>query len=276
MTVLPICRNKCEGEQTNVGLCGLILYRMVPVMLCFSMFTACVNFDSQSRTDLESGLESDLRIDIERQNTEILQLKDEVASLQEVIKQKAVEINWQHAQQQEQDKKQRDASSEVSRVQVKLYRLATKPSAASAVTEAEVAMEDLKQNDSSASAVKLQEQAQSLLDTSMVAYENENYSGAMRYASQAHEFISMVADENRNQSYHNRKIVLIHSAITLWAETVINLREEPNSSSEVLDVLEKDSSFIVNAYRGNWLRVEIDGGAQGWVFNEFIRTTEHP
>lgn len=205
---------------------------------------------------------------------EILQLQDEIKQLQELIKEKDALIRQQHAHQQSQDKEQQEASSEVTRVQTRLHRLATKSSAASTIAEVEVAMEILKQEQTIISDQTLHQQAQSLLDAALLSYKQGEYVVAMNYASQAHEFINMVADQNRKASYYNRKTVPIYISLRLKAMTDVNLRENPHNNARILNILEKDSILVANAYRGNWFRVQTDGGLQGWVSNTLVSTVE--
>lgn len=204
----------------------------------------------------------------------ILQLQDEIKRLQELIKKKDTLIRQQQAHQHSQDKEQQEASSEVARVQTRLHRLATKPSTASTIAEVEVAMESLKQAHNSDANQVLQQQAQSLLDAALASYNRNEYVAAMNYASQAQEFINMAADQNRQVPYYNRKTVPIHVPFLLQTVTDVNLRQNPHSNAKILNILEKNSILVANAYRGNWFRVQIDDGRQGWVLNALVRTLE--
>ena len=202
----------------------------------------------------------------------IFQLQDEINRLQELIKEKDKVIRQQYAHQQNQDKEQQEASSEVARAQTRLHRLATKPSTASTIAEVEVAMENLKRTQTSEASHVLQQQAQMLLDAALTFYKQDNYAVAMNYASQAQEFINMVADQNRQEPYYNRKTVLIHAPFALQTVTDVNLRQSPHGSAKILDILDKDCILLANAYRGNWFRVETEDGRQGWVLNALVRT----
>lgn len=203
---------------------------------------------------------------------EMLQLQDEVKRLEGLLQEKDAIIRKQYAVQQSQVKEQQEASSEVTRVQTKLHRLATKPGAASIIAEVEVAMEDLKQNQSIINGDGLQLQAQRLLDAASASYDLEEYAAAMNYASQAQGFINMVADNNRKLPYAQRKTVSIHTPIVLQTVTDANLRRDPHRRSVILDMVKKGSHLITNAYRGDWFRVQVDDGRQGWVSNTLVIT----
>lgn len=251
----------------QVRLRGQRLFRLVIVLLSVNILISCAH--QKPTLVAETAVEPTFH-----NEHEILQLQDEIKRLQELIKEKDTLIRQQHAHQKNQDKEQQEASSEVSRVQTRLHRLATKPSTASTIAEVEVAMESLKQEQAMVSDQALQQQAQSLLDAALVSYKQEEYVVAMNYASQAHEFINMVADQNRKVSYYNRKTVPIYVSLTLKTITDVNLREKPHSSAKILNILEKDSILVANAYRGNWFRVQTDDGLQGWVSNTLVRTVE--
>lgn len=203
---------------------------------------------------------------------ETLQLREKIKRLQKLIEEKDALIRKQHVHQKNQIMEQQEASNEVVRVQTRLRRLATKPSTASAIAEVEVAMENLKQDQSLIPDLALQQQAQSLLDTALKYYKQDKYAAAMNYASQAHEFISMVTDQNRQARYINRKIVPIHTPIILRTINDVNLRQNPHSEAKILNTLAKDSILITNAYRGNWFRVQTENGRQGWVLNKLVKT----
>lgn len=203
---------------------------------------------------------------------ETFELREKIKRLQELITEKDTVIQKQREYQRKQAREQQETSEEVVRVQKRLRRLATKPSTASAIAEVEVAMENLKQDKSLNSDLALQQQAQSLLDTALTFYKQEKYAAAMNYASQAHEFISMVTDQKRKAPYSNRKIVSIHVPIILRTITNVNLRQDPHSNAKILNILEKDSILITNAYRGNWLRVQTEDGRQGWVSHTLVET----
>ena len=72
-------------------------------------------------------------------------LKNKIAHLEKVIAEKDELIKSQQMRQQSQAQALREVNKEATRTQVKLHRLATKPSTASAVAEIEVALENLKQ-----------------------------------------------------------------------------------------------------------------------------------
>ena len=49
-----------------------------------------------------------------------------------------------------------------------------------------------------------------------------------------------------------------------------NLRAEPDRNSEILTTLEKDTLVVGYSYIGQWVRVEIDDGTSGWIFQSLV------
>ena len=248
-----------------VRLRGSRLFQLVIVLSSVNMMMGCAH--REPTHVIEPVIETTPYDEIA-----ILQLQDEIKRLQELVQEKDKVIRQQHAHQQSQDQEQREASSEVARAQTRLHRLATKPSTASTIAEVEVAMESLKQTQISDASQALQQQAQSLLDAALVSYKQDDYVAAMNYASQAQEFINMVADQSRKEPYYNRKTVPIHVPLVLQTVTDVNLRHNPHGNAKILDILEKGCILLANAYRGNWFRVQTEDGRQGWVLNALVRT----
>lgn len=249
----------------QVQLRGLRFFQFVIVLLSVNTMFGCVYREPMQAT--EPVIEATPSYD----EIAILQLQDEIKRLQKLIKEKDKVIRQHHAHQLSQDKEQQEASNEVARAQTRLHRLATKPSTASTIAEVEVAMESLKRTQTSDASEVLQQQAQSLLDAALTSYKQENYVAAMNYASQAQEFINMVSDQNRQESYYNRKTVPIHVPFVLQTVTDVNLRQNPHSNAKILNILEKGCLLVANAYRGNWFRVQTEDGRQGWVLNALVR-----
>jgi Bacterial SH3 domain len=244
---------------------GSRLFQLVIVLLSVNMVIGCAHQEPMHTT--EPVIEASSAYN----EIAILQLHDEIKRLQDLIKKKDNVIRQQHAYQQSQDKEQQEASSEVARAQTRLHRLATKPSTASTIAEAEVAMESLKRTQISDTSQALQQQAQNLLDAALASYRQDNYVAAMNYASQAQEFINMLADQNRQESYYNRKTVPIHVPFVLQTITDVNLRQNPHGNAKILNILDKGYILVANAYRGNWFRVQTEDGRQGWVLNALVK-----
>ena len=114
-------------------------------------------------------------------------LKKEISRLEKLVAQKDELIKNQKIRQQNQARvfreankeASREANKEATRTQVKLHRLATKPSTASAIAELEAALEYYKQIRNSSLDQLLWIQAQRLLEAAILFYSKDQYVPAM-------------------------------------------------------------------------------------------------
>ena len=194
-------------------------------------------------------------------------LKNEIARLEKVIAEKDELIKSQKIRQQSQAQALREVNKEATRTQVKLHRLATKPSTASAIAEIEVALEHLKQVKISAADQILQIHAQHLVETASVFYEKDQYAQAMNHIAQAKHLIGLITDSNHKKtSIENNYLLEFHTPIKLRTKANVNLRKEPNTRAPILATLKKDATLTANASLGSWLRVQTESN-QGWVLS---------
>lgn len=201
-------------------------------------------------------------------------LKNEIARLEKVIAEKDELIKSQQMRQQSQAQTLREVNKEATRTQVKLHRLATKPSTASAIAEIEVALEHLKQVKISAADQILQIQAQHLVETASMFYEKDQYAQAMNHIAQAKHLISWITNSDRKRtSIENNSLLEFHTPIKLRTKTNVNLRKEPNTSAPILATLKKDTTLTANASLGSWLRVQTEGN-QGWILSTSLEIEE--
>ncbi|MCC7091925.1 MAG: SH3 domain-containing protein [Nitrosomonas sp.] len=202
------------------------------------------------------------------------ELKNEIARLEKIIAEKEEVIKNQQLRQQSQAHVLRETNKEAARAQVKLHRLATKPSTASAIAEVEASLEHLKQTRLSSFDQILQMQAQRLLDTATLFYSKEQYAAAMSHVAQANSFIGLIQDEKRKKITHVDPLLLeFHVPVKLRTTKNVNLRKEPNSHARVLSTLKKDTHLIANANQGPWVRIQIDK-TQGWVLYTMLERDE--
>ena len=202
---------------------------------------------------------------IESMQRKIEQLEQQLVERDTLIKQKRI---------REQDQAQliQATSKEIAHTQVKLHRLATKPSSASLISEAEVALAYIEQQSALPTDEELHVQAQKLLAMAVTNYQRDDYATATYYASQALEFINMISDSEREQP--NRTTIRFNTPLMLQTTTDANLRREPGKHTLIIDVLQKGTVLTANAYQGNWLMVQTDKNTQGWVFSTLVEILE--
>ncbi|MFZ1546774.1 MAG: SH3 domain-containing protein [Candidatus Nitrotoga sp.] len=182
---------------------------------------------------------------------------------------KDVLIRNLNARQQDQAKALQESTSKVTRDQVMLRRLATKPGAASSIAEAEVAIASLKLSQVTAPEQTLQ--AQRLLDAATASYAKGNYGTTMDHAAQTREFIEMVKDNHSRKALDQRlAMVAFNIPIPLRAKSNVNLRRKPYGNAARLITLKKDSALTAKAYLGDWLQVQTSDMRSGWVLNTLV------
>ncbi|SER32106.1 SH3 domain-containing protein [Nitrosomonas sp. Nm51] len=210
--------------------------------------------------------EEQMPVRVHQQELESMKIK--VENLEKQLAEKDAVIKRISAREQDQAQVIQASSKEIARTQVTLHRLATKPSSASLISEAEVAMEYIRKQLTAQPDIELLEEATRLLDAAVANYGQGDYATATYYASQALEFINMVSDKERELP--SRPTIRFNTPIILHTTTNANLRREPGRHTLVIGTLNKDTVLTANAYQGNWLMVQTDESMQGWVFNSLV------
>ena len=197
-------------------------------------------------------------------------LKNEIARLEKLVAEKDELIKSQNILHKSQAHVLREVNKEATRAQVKLHRLATKPSTASAIAEVDATLEHLKQIKISSFDKILRIQAQSLLETATLFYSKDQYAAAMNHVAQANNFIGLILDQNRKKVSHiDHSLLEFHIPVNLRTKKNVNLRKEPNAYAQVLGTLKKDTVLSSDASQGPWLRVQTDKN-QGWVLSTML------
>ncbi len=237
------------------------------IMLVPWFFSGCMS-TKESTEPKVSHYEKQMPVRVHLQEIESMEIK--IKYLEQQLAEKNALIKKINSREQDQPQVIPASSKEIVRTQVKLHRLATKPSSASLISEAEVAMNYIKQQLTVESDEVLLKQAKQLLDAAVASYTQTDYATATYFASQALEFTNMVSDQEREQP--NRATIRFNTPILLETNANANLRREPGRRTLIVSVLEKGTVLTANAYQGNWLMVQTDANTQGWVFNSLVNT----
>lgn len=157
-----------------------------------------------------------------------------------------------------------EAVAEVVRAQAKLRGSVSQADAASNIAEAEIALAAINEADRPQA-----EQAQSLLEQATAAFAAENYGGALYLSNQAKRLLSSVdagplplppvADE-----------VLFAAPLPLVVTGNSNIRSGPGLDHPVLTTLTGGTRVEGYSYRDSWVRVRLEDGADGWVFQSLV------
>lgn len=202
-------------------------------------------------------------------------LKNEIARLEKLLAERDKLVKDQNIRQKNQAQVLREVNKEATRAQVKLHRLATKPSTASAIAELEVSLESLNQVKTSPFERILQIQAHRLLETATLFYTKDQFASAMNYVTQANHLINLIMDSNRKKvSEVNQSLFEFHTPMSLRMKKNVNLRKEPNAQAQILNILKKDTVLVANANQGLWLRILING-VQGWILGTMVEIEEN-
>jgi uncharacterized protein YgiM (DUF1202 family) len=194
-------------------------------------------------------------------------LKKEIDRLEKIIAEKDKVIREQQIKQNNQAQTLQEVNKEAARTQVKLHRLATKSSTASAIAETEVSLERLKQAQIPAADQILQVQAHHLVETASILFTQDQFAAAMNYIAQAKQLIDLITHPNRKKiSDDDNSFFEFNTPIQLHTKTNVNIRTAPNANAKIISMLKKDTKVSANASLGSWLRVQ-SGQDQGWVFS---------
>ena len=221
--------------------------------------------------------------ELRSENKELLQslesMEDEVAKNNLRILEKEAQIKALEERLNLQQIMLDEAIQEVVRAKAKLRSLESKAEAASDMAEAEIAVKALK--------VKLAGQmrdpeiakAEQLLTMSVKEFERENYGGALYLTNQAkgHIKTAQMRLGGRKMPLEGRKEltpvageVLFAQPIPLQVLKTSNLRQLPDLKSNILTTLEKDTPLIAYSYKDQWVRVTMEDGTAGWIFQTLV------
>ena len=142
-----------------------MIYQLFFILIILNL-TACV-----SKEPIPTPIEEPVPVP----TAEDEDLKKEIARLEKLVAEKDKLIKDQNIRQKNQAHALREVNKEATRAQVKLHRLATKPSTASAIAELEVALERLNQVKTSPFERILQIQAHRLLETATLFYTKDQF-----------------------------------------------------------------------------------------------------
>jgi len=239
----------------------------ISLMLPSIIFSGCALLKKPDEP-VQYSYEEQMPVRVHKQEMESMEIK--IKSLEQKIAEKNALIKKITIREQDQPQVIPASSKEIAHTQVKLHRLATKPSSASLISEAEVAMDYVKQQLTVQSDEVLLEQAKQLLNAAVTSYSRADYATATYFASQALEFTNMISDQERERP--NRATIRFNTPILLQTNTNTNLRREPGRRTFIVSVLKEGTILTANAYQGNWLMVQTDTNTQGWVFNSLVST----
>jgi uncharacterized protein YgiM (DUF1202 family) len=54
-------------------------------------------------------------------------------------------------------------------------------------------------------------------------------------------------------------------------ETIVNLRKEPTTTSEIIGNLKSGEEYLLISQKGDWFQIKIDDSLSGWVFKDYVK-----
>lgn len=220
----------------------------------------------------------ELKRTLEKRDASLKATEEKMATMQLRLLEKEAQLNVLEKRLNSQQINVDEAIQEVVRAKAKLRSLESKAEAASEMAEAEIAVKALKVqlagNKKNPDFIKAQE----LLKMSAREFNRENYGGALYLTGQAkgHIKIGQMRLGSREEVAPVKRLppvkgeVLFALPLSLQVMQNSNLRQGPDLKSEVLTQLEKGTSLIGYSYKGQWVRVNTDDGANGWIFHTLV------
>ena len=157
-----------------------------------------------------------------------------------------------------------EAVSEVVRAQAKLQGNVGQADAASNIAEAEIALAAVEDGDPA-----LLRQARMQLADASAQFENGNFGGALYLSNQAKRSIADLEEAGDTLDPVAEEVTFAQ-LLPLWLTDNSNLRTGPGLDFSVITVLEKNSMLQGYSYNGAWVRVLLEDGSDGWVFQSLV------
>jgi predicted RNase H-like nuclease (RuvC/YqgF family) len=248
---------------------------------CLFLLTACAKRRAE---EIDKSVAQHPKFkELRSENKELLQslesIEDEVAKNKLRLLEKEAQVKALEERLNLQQTMLDEAIQEVVRANAKLRSLDSKAEAASDMAETEIAIKALK--------VKLAGQirdpeiakAELLLEMSVKEFEIENYGGALYLTNQAkgHIKTAQMRLGGRKTPLEGRKELKPFASEELFAQPIplqvlktSNLRQLPDLKSNILATLEKGTPLIGYSYKDQWVRVTMEDGTAGWIFQTLV------
>jgi septal ring factor EnvC (AmiA/AmiB activator) len=221
--------------------------------------------------------------ELRSENKELLQsletMEDEIAKTKLQMLEKEAQVKALEERLNSQQIMLDEAIQEVVRTKAKLRSLESKAEAASDMAEAEIAVKALKVKLATQSGDPEIAKAEQLLKMSVKEFERENYGGAVYLTTQAKSQIKAAEMRlgSRKMPADGRKELnpvdgeaLFAQSIPLQAVKTSNLRQLPDLKSNVIATVEKGTPLIGYSYKDQWVRVTMEDGTAGWIFQTLV------
>lgn len=200
------------------------------------------------------------------------ELEEQVAKMQLRLLERDAQLRDLRERQEALQKKLDEAILEAVRGKAKLRSLESRAEAASTMAEAEIAVKTIRGRTPERQRDPEVLQVERLLDMSAREFEKENYGGALYLASQAKSLLAVAPGRlvSREQLTPVAGEVRFAAPLPLEITKTSKVREGPGLEFRVVTTLEKGTRVTGHSHKGQWVRVQVDHGVSGWVFQALV------
>ncbi len=201
----------------------------------------------------------------------VAELTEKNRKLELTLLEKEARIKDLDGRMAEQKRRYDEAIQEVVRAKAKLRSLESRAEAASQMAETEIAFKALNESAGGPGNSELL-QIEQMMTMSVAEFEKENFGGALYLSLQAKELIQdgqrKLTELGDIQAESGE--ILFSVPLTLQVSRTANVRQEPGLDAAILVTLKEGSPVIGYSHKGDWIRVKMEGGTQGWVHQSLL------
>ena len=219
-----------------------------------------------SMTDLEAD-------SLARLVAEVNELRERAVRAELSLVQRDAEIRQLEERLDAQQKMLDETIEEIVRAKGRLRGMENKAQAASQLAEAEIALKTLRDLPGGGEVPEYGRAAE-LIESGTREFTNENYGGAIYLGNQAKTIISLAQAriEDRRRRGGSGDEVSFQAPLPLAVSVGANVRDGPGLDHDVITVLPGSSQVVGYSYKGEWVRVRLEDGREGWIHQTLLRS----
>ena len=248
---------------------SLWVYPILLLTVCACLFMACAK---QPQVRTPDSRNEKLQRTLAKREASLKEMEDHIAAMQLRLLEKDAHNKKLEERLISQQAMLDEAVLEVVRAKAKLRSLESKAEAASEMAEAEIAVKALKIQAKGQEPEPDVVRAEELLKMSVKEFEKENYGGALYLTSQAkgHLRSNQVKMGGEETIEPVQGEILFAQPVPLRVLRTSNLRRGPGINNEIVAKLVQGASLIGYSYKGQWVRVTVEDGTSGWIYQTLV------
>lgn len=243
--------------------------------------SACAPVASTSDVDavvadsvMASDSIADARADrLARLESEVNELRERAVRAELSLMERDAEIRQLEQRLEAQQKMLDETIEEIVRAKGRLRGMENKAQAASQLAEAEIALKAL-EDLPGGSEVPEYGRAAELIESGTREFAKENYGGAIYLGNQAKTLISLAQARigDRRRTERSEDEVSFQAPLPLAVSVNTNVRAGPGLDHQVITTLRGSSQVLGYSYRGEWVRVTLEDGREGWIHQTLLKS----